>query len=330
MIVGKKILTLGAVLLWASASPASELQACWKQHPPETQIINCSKIIDRKPSVDVLADALLHRGSAYAAKGMLSESIADYSQAIKIKPGNDQALSGRAQSYLKARKFELAVTDYSAAIKVNGKLAAAYVGRGYAYLVNGKPEMAIADFTAALKVSPSYVAALNNRGLAYKKLGKLGSALSDFTRAISINPLYALAYNNRGYVFEAVGDKAKAVDDFRNALAIDPSLVAARDALVRLSAAGNIAAVSSNRIANGKRLAQKGCAWCHAIGVTGKSPNRRAPRFGDIHSRHPILSLRQPITRAIVTPHDAMPKLTLTPKEIDTLIAYINSLRTAK
>ena len=329
MMPRKATLCLGVLLACATAGQASELQTCWKQSLPETQIANCSKVIDGKPSVDVLADALLHRASAYAAKGMVDKSIADYSRSLTIKPNNDQAFSGRAQSYLKARKFELAIADYSAAIKINAKLASAYVGRGYAYLVKKQPEKAIEDFTAALKVSPSYVAALNNRGLAHKEQNRLGSALADFTQAISINPLYALAYNNRGYLYEAVGDKAKAIDDFRNALAIDPSLVGARDGLVRLSAAGNIAAMSSNRIAAGKQLARKSCAWCHAIGVKGKSPNRRAPSFGAIHNRHPILSLREPITRAIVTPHDAMPKLSLTDREIDVLIAYINSLRTA-
>ena len=239
MMPRKATLCLGVLLACATAGQASELQTCWKQSLPETQIANCSKVIDGKPSVDVLADALLHRASAYAAKGMVDKSIADYSRSLTIKPNNDQAFSGRAQSYLKARKFELAIADYSAAIKINAKLASAYVGRGYAYLVKKQPEKAIEDFTAALKVSPSYVAALNNRGLAHKEQNRLGSALADFTQAISINPLYALAYNNRGYLYEAVGDKATAIDDFRNALAIDPSLVGARDGLVRLSAAGN-------------------------------------------------------------------------------------------
>ena len=164
MTLRRRYLCLGAILLCATASQASELQSCWKQHPPETQIVNCSKIIDQKPADDVLADALLHRASAYAAKGMVNESIADYSRSIAIKPGNDQALSGRAQSYLKARKFDLAIADYSAAINANGKLASAFVGRGYAYMVKQKYETAIGDFTAALKLSPSYVAATEQQG----------------------------------------------------------------------------------------------------------------------------------------------------------------------
>ena len=59
-------------------------------------------------------------------------------------------------------------------------------------------------------------------------------------------------------------------------------------------------------------------------------PNKEAPRFRDIHARHPILALRDPITRAIATPHDRMPKLPLSDAEVDKIIAYINSLRPAR
>lgn len=334
MTMRKTFLLLGAASLFACAAQApalgDDIKECWKQYPPEIQIANCTKLIDKKPAANILADAFVHRASAYASKGMVKEALADYTRSLTVKHTNPQALAGRAQTYLTAREFDLAIVDYSAALKLDAKLATAFVGRGYAYLVKNDHDSAIRDFTSALAISPSYAAAYNNRGLAYKKAGKTKLAIADFTKAITVSPLYALAYANRGYTHEQTGDKAKAVEDFRNALAIDPSLTGARDGLVRLSAAGTIAAQSSERIADGRKLAQKNCAWCHAIGVKGKSRNKQAPRFVDMHGRHPILPLREPITRAIVTPHDAMPKLDLAPDQVDRLIAYINSLRDPK
>jgi mono/diheme cytochrome c family protein len=76
----------------------------------------------------------------------------------------------------------------------------------------------------------------------------------------------------------------------------------------------------------GKLLAERNCAWCHAVGQTGDSPNARAPRWRDLHKRHPIQALREPLTRGILRPHDEMPKFELTDPEIDTIVAYINSL----
>jgi len=42
--------------------------------------------------------------------------------------------------------------------------------------------------------------------------------------------------------------------------------------------------------------------------------------------RHPILALREPLSRGIARPHDEMPKFELSDTEVDTIIAYINSL----
>ena len=41
---------------------------------------------------------------------------------------------------------------------------------------------------------------------------------------------------------------------------------------------------------------------------------------------HPLLALREPLSRGIAAPHDQMPKFALTESEIDRIIAYINSL----
>lgn len=321
------ILGISIIVLGTTSALADRMAACRKNTSPDEQARACSDVIDEEPGRDVLATAWAFRAKAYARKGMAKEAAENFSQAIKVKPSLKMAWVGRGMARLLERNFDAAVTDYSMAIKLDPKDAAIYVARGYAHLAGDKPKIAIDDFTKGLSINPEYVAALNNRGLAYRKLGQTKRAISDYSSAILINPLYALAYNNRGYAFESLGKKAEAIDDFRNALAIDPSLVGARDALVRLSAASTIAAQSTNRVIAGEAIAKKTCAWCHAIGKRGESPNKDAPRFRDIHARHPVLALREPISRAIATPHDRMPKLPLTTAEVDQIIAYINSLR---
>lgn len=167
---------------------------------------------------------------------------------------------------------------------------------------------------------------MNSRGLAYRKTGDLDKAIADYSAAIQLNPVYALAYNNRGYVYEARGDKQAAAADFRRALALDPALVGAKNGLKRLGEPEAVAAESDKLIAQGKTLAEKNCAWCHAVGPTGDSPNPRAPRWRDLYMKHPVLALREPLTRGIGRPHDEMPKFELSDKDIDTIVAYINSL----
>ncbi|MGI9524865.1 MAG: c-type cytochrome [Hyphomicrobiaceae bacterium] len=145
--------------------------------------------------------------------------------------------------------------------------------------------------------------------------------------ATQLPPLYALASNYRGYVNEALGDKKAAINDFERALTIDPSLAGARDGLRRLAAKSHVAEGNNLLIAKGREIATKDCSWCHTVGLIGSSPNSGAPPLRDNHRRYPILSLRASMSRAIVKPHDAMPKRQLSAAEIDQLIANISSLR---
>jgi len=306
---------------------ADRMSSCRKYVSPDALVMACSDVIDQQPAVDVLVEAWTFRGKAYARKGMSKEAAENYSEAIRVGPRKPAAWIGRGMARLLERRFDDAVRDYSTAIGLKPDDASIYLNRGYVFLAQGKPKMAIEDFSKVLELAPDSAIALNNRGLAYRKLNQNDRALEDYTAAIRVSPLYALAYNNRGYVHEAIGKKSKAIEDFRNALALDPSLLPARNGLVRLSAASNLAEQSAKRAAQGEAIAKTSCAWCHAIGRKGDSPHADAPPFRDIHANHPILALRRPITRAIATPHDKMPKIPLSNDQVDEMIAYINSLQ---
>ncbi len=303
--------------------------ACRKSVEPNAAIEACSKVI-QSGTGEAQRAALLVRGDAYKRKGMNAEAVADFSAVLGAAPKNKDALSGRGEAHLAQRNFDRAMADFSALIGEAPQNVAALIGLGYAHLAKGEDELAVESFSRALAVDANNGVALNNRGLAYKKLGNLDLAIRDFTSAVQFYPLYALAYNNRAYAYEAKGEKERAILDFRNALSIDPSLTGARDGLVRLGAQGAFVAEASERVAQGRAVAEKNCAWCHAIGATGKSPNAQAPAFRDIHARHPVLALRAPVSRAIATPHDRMPKLPLKDDDVDRIIAYINSLSSGR
>ena len=324
----KIVFGLVAAVIGIGISPiaATASDGCSKRSSPNAAIEACTRQLTGQPDTAAATEAHLVRGRAYVRKGMNAEAVADFTSALKLSPANQEALLGRGEAYLAKRAFQPAADDFAALIALKPAHVAALIGLGYSYLARDQAENAVAAFSRALQADPRNGVALNNRGLAYKKLGNLDAAISDFTTAVQFHPLYALAYNNRGYAHEEKGDKPRAIRDYRDALAIDPSLAGARDGLVRLGAVGSFAAEASQRVAEGKTVAEKNCAWCHAIGPTGESLNDRAPAFRDIHARHPILALRAPITRAIATPHDAMPKLPLSDADVDRIIAYINSL----
>ena len=315
------------LLLAATSASADRLADCKESRNGEVRIAACSEIIDAKTTApNVRAEAYQARAAAHAERAATKQAIADYTEALRLKADDGPSYYGRGQARLAQHDTDGAIADLTQAIRYNGSSPGLFIARGYAQLVNENPGEAIADFTVAIRLDPKNASAFNNRGLAYRKKGDLDKAVADYSAAIGLNPIYALAYNNRGYVFEAQGQKQAAAADLRRALALDPSLAGARQGLKRLGEPAGVAAESDRLVAEGKLLAERNCAWCHAIGKSGDSPNPRAPRWRDLHKRHPILALREPLTRGIARPHDEMPKFELSDQETDRIVAYINSL----
>ncbi len=320
--------TLLAVAATASSVVGEDAPSdCAQSKPIEAPIRACSAVIDAKPAThDPRAEAYRIRAAAYSEKANHKQAIADFTEAINLKGDDAASYFGRGESRLAEGDAAGAVADLTQAIRYSEPTAKLFTARGYAQLVKGEAAEAVVDFSVALRLDPKNAAALNSRGLAYRKTGDLEKAIADYSAAIQLNPVYALAYNNRGYVYEARGDKQAAAADFRRALALDPALVGAKNGLKRLGEPEAAGAESDKLIAQGKALAEKNCAWCHAIGPTGDSANPRAPRWRDLYMKHPVLALREPLTRGIGRPHDEMPKFELLDKDVDTIVAYINSL----
>ncbi|WP_083556035.1 cytochrome c [Hyphomicrobium sp. NDB2Meth4] len=311
----------------AGVAHADVITDCKTAKSGEARITACSQIITSK-TVDraVRAEALRRRADAYAERAAHREAIADFSEALGIEPGSASALAGRAQSRLAVGETDGAISDLTDAMRIGGQSAGLLMARGYAHLLKENSDAAVADFTAVIGLSPKNASAYNNRALAYRKKGDAAKALGDYARAIDLNPAFAQAYANRGYLYEAQGDKLAAVADLARALQLDPALTGAAAGLKRLGQPADVTSGSERLIAHGRELAQKNCAWCHAIGKKGESPNPRAPRWRDLSGRHPVLALREPLSRGIARPHDEMPKFELSDAEVDTIIAYINSL----
>jgi tetratricopeptide (TPR) repeat protein len=322
-------LSLGgiALCLGAGAAIADPLTDCTRGANAAARLRACTAVIDgAEYGADDKAMAYRSRGNARADAGVTMQAHSDFSQAIRLRPDDAPSYAGRARARLALRDFDGAIADYGEALRLAPSSPAHYTARGHAYYLKGDTKAAIADFDEALRLNPISPSTLNRRGLAYRRAGELDRAIDDYTAALALNPIYALAYNNRGYAREAQGRKDAAIADFQAAVLLDPSLIGAKEGLKRLGAPAVWFTESERRVAAGKALVEKNCAVCHAIGTKGASPNIKAPEFRNLAARHPSLALREPLSRGIAAPHDEMPKFTLSGPEIDTIIAYINSL----
>lgn len=76
----------------------------------------------------------------------------------------------------------------------------------------------------------------------------------------------------------------------------------------------------------GERIVTRDCARCHATGRTDESKHGKAPAFRTLSARYPLDNLAEALAEGIVTGHSDMPEFTYTPREIDAIIGYMQSL----
>ena len=74
-------------------------------------------------------------------------------------------------SYAKSQDYDRAIANYDQAIRLKPAYAEAYNNRGYAYYWNYESAKAIADYSRAIELRPNYAYAYNNRGAAYMASG---------------------------------------------------------------------------------------------------------------------------------------------------------------
>ncbi len=82
------------------------------------------------------------------------------------------------------------------------------------------------------------------------------------------------------------------------------------------------------QIDDGRTVAERNCASCHAIGSMGESPNPRAPLFRTVLSRYDADTLATELIVGIRVAHTPMPQFQFNPVAADSLISYMRSVQT--
>ena len=83
-------------------------------------------------------------------------------------------------------RHEAAVADYDEAIRLKPDYAEAYSNRGEAKQKLRQYEAAVDDCNEAIRLKPNYAEAYNNRGISKGKLGLIDEARKDFETALEL------------------------------------------------------------------------------------------------------------------------------------------------
>ena len=183
--VALAVLFLAAWAPTAQADFSQEIRRCdFGGNHPDIRIVACTRNIQSgRFTGQNLAVAFTNRGLAYKSKGQWDRAIADFSEAIRLKPDFVTAFNNRGNIYYGKRQYDRAIMDYDAAIRLKPDLAEAFSNRGNVYRKKGQFDRAIEDYDKAIHLKPEDGRMFANRGLAYEKKGAPNQALRDFKRA---------------------------------------------------------------------------------------------------------------------------------------------------
>ncbi len=183
------------------------------------------------------AEVYDNRGYADYMQGNLSQAIADYTKAIKIKPNYEKAYRHRGIAYYAQGNITQAISDYNKAIEINPKDLGAYYNRGIAYQKQGNSAQAFSDYIKSVEIDTNQYSVYGskssntdyaqtaqgyyNKGIIDVKERNFDQAISDYTKSIELNPKDAYAYDGRCFAHYKKGNFAQAISDCTKSIDTD-------------------------------------------------------------------------------------------------------------
>jgi tetratricopeptide (TPR) repeat protein len=161
---------------------------------PDAVVKACTALIQSgrssKPATDYY-----NRGIGYFRKGLYDQAIADFTQAIALKPDFAEAYNNRGFTYGRKGLYDQATTDYTQAIALKPDSAKAYNGRAWNNHVAGRDAQGLPDAEKAVSLAPTDANTIETRAEIYEKLGRHDEAVADYRAVLKIDPNEEAAKN---------------------------------------------------------------------------------------------------------------------------------------
>jgi tetratricopeptide (TPR) repeat protein len=129
-----------------------------------------------------------NRGLAFDRAGQLDEAMADYRQALTIRPDYPEANNNLGQALTEHGRPRDGLAMFRAALNADPNLLAAHNNLGNALADDGKPAEALPHYDFVLAREPWNVSALSNSGIALSMLGRYPEAIARLEKAVRLAP----------------------------------------------------------------------------------------------------------------------------------------------
>lgn len=162
-------------------------------------------------------------GNALSAQRRLDQAIIHYEQALSLQPDFAEAHNNLGNALMALRELDRAVVHYKRALSVKPDFAEAHNSLGNALMAQRQLDQAVIHFERALSLKPEHVEAQNNLGVVRMAQVQIDQAVIHFERALSLRPHYVEAHMNLGNALSAQGQPQQAVIHYERALSLQPN-----------------------------------------------------------------------------------------------------------
>ena len=170
-------------------------------------------------------------GIELARSGQLQEALAQFDQAVALKPDYAEAYNNRALILQDLNRPSDALTSLDRTLALAPDNARAQNNRGAVLQDLKRFEEALAAHDKALALNAGFAEAQFNRATALHALKRFDEAIADFEKAIALRPDYPEAYQNLGATLQDEKRLEEAAAAYRKAIALRPDYAEAHNNL---------------------------------------------------------------------------------------------------
>jgi tetratricopeptide (TPR) repeat protein len=180
-------------------------------------------------------------GTALLKLGRIQEAIVHDRAALKIRPGDANALTNLANALFQAKEFPEAVAQYRELVRLRPNDGAAHRNLGKALSQSGATDEAIVEFKEALRIRSNDPDASYSLGNAFLQKNELVQSIEYFRKTIQAQPAHAAAHYNLGIALQRSGQLDQAIEEFRQTINLQPQHFDAHNNLaIALSKTGQL------------------------------------------------------------------------------------------
>jgi tetratricopeptide (TPR) repeat protein/predicted aspartyl protease len=199
----------------------------WAAQQPDKALADFGQAISLKPDY---ADALLARATLRAQRHDPPESVtSDLDAAERASPNEAPMRLEIARLYSRLRNYPQAVAQFDRWIAAHNadevQMPVARNGRCWALAMTGQDlERALDDCNSALRAFPKEASFLDSRGLVYFRLGRYDKAIADYDAALTLKPKLVWSLYVRGLAKGRLGQSAAGQADVAAATQLAPNI----------------------------------------------------------------------------------------------------------